>query len=152
MNYYTKNTFLGDITIVEKKGFITNLFLSDKKIPANYEETDVLKEGFKQLEEYFAGKRTNFSMPLNPNGTDFQQRVWSILLKIPYGETRTYKEIAVLAGNSKASRAIGQANNKNPIPIIIPCHRVIGADNSLKGFIYGSDVKIKLLELEHVIL
>lgn len=152
MNYYTRNTILGAITIVEDKGFVTHLFMAEKNLCANYCETEVLKEGFKQLDEYFSGERKIFVMPLKPKGTEFQQRVWSILSKIPYGETRTYKQIAVLVGACRASRAVGQANNRNPIPIFIPCHRVVGSDNSLKGFIYGSDVKRKLLELEHVIL
>lgn len=152
MNYYTKNTLLGDVTIVEERGFITNLFLCKKQIAANYRDTDVIKDGFLQLEEYLKGERKTFTLPLNPKGTKFQQRVWSILLNIPYGETRTYKEVAALAGNEKASRAVGSANHNNPIPIFIPCHRVIGSDKSLTGFAYGLGVKENLLKLEHAIL
>ncbi len=152
MNYYTKNTLLGDVTIVEERGFITNLFLCKKQIAANYRATEAINEGFLQLEEYLTGERKSFNLPLNPKGTKFQQRVWSILLNIPYGETRTYKEVAALAGNEKASRAVGSANHNNPIPIFIPCHRVIGSDKSLTGFAYGLGVKEKLLDLEHAIL
>ena len=152
MNYYTKNTLLGDVTIVEERGFITNLFLGKKQVAANYRDTDVIKDGFSQLEEYLRGERKSFNLPLNPKGTKFQQRIWSILLKIPYGETRTYKEVAALAGNEKASRAVGSANHNNPIPIFIPCHRVIGSDKSLTGFAYGLGVKENLLKLEHAIL
>ena len=152
MNYYTKNTSIGEITIIENKGFITNLYLGKKQIAANYRDTEVINEGFSQLEEYLKGERKTFTLPLNPKGTKFQQRVWSILLNIPYGETRTYKEVAALAGNEKASRAVGSANHNNPIPIFIPCHRVIGSDKSLTGFAYGLGVKEKLLDLEQVIL
>lgn len=101
-----------------------------------------------QLKEYFAGKRTTFDLPLHPVGTDFQKKVWSTLCDIPYGETRSYKEIATAVGNEKACRAVGMANNKNPIAIIIPCHRVIGANGSLVGYAGGLDMKRSLLELE----
>ena len=87
-------------------------------------------------------------MPCVPQGTDFQKRVWEALIQIPYGETRTYKEIAAAAGNPKASRAVGMANNRNPIPIIIPCHRVIGTNGSLTGYAGGLKVKEYLLKLE----
>ena len=102
----------------------------------------------KELEEYFQGKRKEFTVPCRPEGTDFQKRVWEALTRIPYGETRTYKEIAVEAGNPKASRAVGMANNKNPVPIIIPCHRVIGSDGKLTGYAGGLGVKEFLLNLE----
>ena len=102
----------------------------------------------KELEEYFKGKRKEFTVPCRPEGTDFQKRVWEALTRIPYGETRTYKEIAAEAGNPKASRAVGMANNKNPVPIIIPCHRVIGSDGKLTGYAGGLGVKEFLLNLE----
>lgn len=152
MNYYTKNTSIGEITIIENKGFITNLYLGKKQIAASYGTNSLIEESFSQLEEYLTGGRTRFNLPLNPKGTKFQQRVWSILLNIPYGETRTYKEVAALAGNDKASRAVGSANHKNPIPIFIPCHRVIGSNGDLTGFAYGIDIKSKLLELEKTTL
>lgn len=101
-----------------------------------------------QLAEYFAGRRKEFDLPLNPEGTDFQRKIWNALQKIPFGETRSYKQLAEMAGSGKACRAVGGANNKNPLPVFIPCHRVIGADGSLVG--YGGGLKIKqfLLELE----
>lgn len=102
----------------------------------------------KQLEQYFAGQRQQFDLPLDFKGTDFQQQVWQTLLTIPYGETRSYKEIAVQIGNEKAVRAVGAANGKNPISIIVPCHRVIGSSGALVGFAGGLDKKQILLSLE----
>jgi methylated-DNA-[protein]-cysteine S-methyltransferase len=101
-----------------------------------------------QLEEYFAGQRQQFDLPLDFQGTAFQQQVWQALLNIPYGETRSYKEIAVQLGNEKAVRAVGAANGKNPISIIAPCHRVIGSSGALVGFAGGLDKKQILLSLE----
>lgn len=102
----------------------------------------------KQLEEYFAGQRQQFDLPLDFQGTDFQQQVWQALLTIPYGEKRSYKDIAVQIGNEKAVRAVGAANGKNPISIIAPCHRVIGSSGALVGFAGGLDKKQILLSLE----
>ncbi|MBC9230195.1 methylated-DNA--[protein]-cysteine S-methyltransferase [bacterium SPL81] len=101
-----------------------------------------------QLEQYFAGQRQQFDLPLDFQGTDFQQQVWKALLSIPYGETRSYKEIALQIGNQKAVRAVGAANGKNPISIIAPCHRVIGSSGALVGFAGGLDKKQILLSLE----
>jgi methylated-DNA-[protein]-cysteine S-methyltransferase len=100
------------------------------------------------LDEYFKGNRKDFDLPLNPTGTAFQKNAWDALLKIPYGETRSYKQQAEAVGNAKACRAVGAANGKNPISIIIPCHRVIGTDYKLTGYGGGISVKEKLLELE----
>lgn len=102
----------------------------------------------RQLEEYFAGQRQMFDVPIYVNGTSFQQQVWQALLQIPYGETRTYKEIAQMIGNPKAMRAVGNANNKNKLPFLIPCHRVIGANGSLVGYALGLRHKEFLLALE----
>jgi methylated-DNA-[protein]-cysteine S-methyltransferase len=102
----------------------------------------------KQLEEYFSGKRKQFDLPLRPSGTAFQQNVWKALISIPYGETRSYKQVAQMVGNPDASRAVGMANNRNPIVIIVPCHRVVGSNGSLVGYAYGLEMKKKLLELE----
>lgn len=102
----------------------------------------------KELDEYFDGKRKKFDIPIKMDGTSFQLKVWKALLTIPYGETRSYEDIAKQIGNDKACRAIGGANNKNPISIIVPCHRVIGKDNNLVGYGSGLDMKIKLLNLE----
>ena len=101
------------------------------------------------LKEYLEGKRKEFDIEINPKGTDFQKMVWKELLKIPYGETRSYKDIAARVNNPKGSRAVGMANNKNPIPIIIPCHRVIGSNGNLTGYAGGVNIKEKLLRIEH---
>lgn len=103
-----------------------------------------------QLREYFAGTRRTFDLPLAPRGTAFQQRVWAALRAIPYGETRTYGELAAAIGSPSASRAVGMANHHNPIPIVIPCHRVIGANGTLTGYAGGLEIKRKLLALEGI--
>ncbi|MFJ5137265.1 methylated-DNA--[protein]-cysteine S-methyltransferase [Streptomyces sp. NPDC088707] len=105
-------------------------------------------EAIRQLDAYFAGELTAFDMPLNLNGTPFQLRVWEGLLRIPYGETRTYGELAEELGNPAASRAVGLANGKNPVSIIVPCHRVVGAGGSLTGYGGGLDRKQRLLAFE----
>ncbi|HCD42983.1 MAG TPA: cysteine methyltransferase [Lachnoclostridium sp.] len=112
------------------------------------ERTELIGRAEGQLEEYMAGKRTVFDLPLKPEGTEFQKKVWNALLLIPYGETKSYKDIAVMIDNPKGCRAVGMANNRNPIPIIIPCHRVIGANGSLVGYGGGLDIKVTLLDLE----
>lgn len=109
---------------------------------------DRLQEACRQLEEYFAGRRREFSVPLAPEGTRFQRRVWDELARIPYGETISYRELARRSGNPKASRAVGGANGRNPLPVIIPCHRVIAADGSLGGYSSGLERKRELLALE----
>lgn len=103
-----------------------------------------------QLREYFAGARRTFDLPLAPHGTAFQQRVWAALRAIPYGETRTYGELAAAIGSPNASRAVGMANHRNLLPILIPCHRVIGADGSLAGYAGGLETKRRLLALEGI--
>lgn len=108
----------------------------------------LLLETERQLKEYFAGARKTFTVALDFSGTDFQKKVWQALLAIPYGQTRSYSEIAKMLGNANAMRAVGAANGKNPISIIAPCHRVIGSTGRLTGFAGGLDVKAKLLELE----
>lgn len=112
------------------------------------ESSPVLERTKTQLDEYFAGGRKTFDIPLRPIGTAFQKEVWRALLEIPYGETRTYKEIAGQAGNVKAVRAVAQAIGANGICIIVPCHRVIGSDGSLTGFAGGLDIKKALLDVE----
>lgn len=106
------------------------------------------KQAFHELTEYLEGKRREFTIPLEPRGTDFQKKVWKALLSIPYGETRSYREIAEFIGNEKACRAVGMANNKNPFMIVVPCHRVIGTNGKLTGYAGGLDIKQQLLELE----
>lgn len=112
------------------------------------QETPLLRETNRQLQEYFREKRKEFDIPLFRQGTEFQQKVWKALCQIPYGETRSYGEIAEMIGNPKASRAVGGANNRNPVLIIVPCHRVIGANGALVGFGGGLGAKEFLLNLE----
>ena len=112
------------------------------------ETSPILDQTKKQLDEYFAGNRKIFDIPLHPVGTDFQKKVWHALLEIPYGETRSYKEIAIRIGKSKGIRAVASAIGANGISIFVPCHRVIGSNHSLTGFAGGLDAKRKLLELE----
>ena len=112
------------------------------------EDSPLLRETEQELEEYFEGKRKNFNLPLHPEGTEFQKKVWEALKQIPYGETRSYQDIARMVGNPAACRAVGGANHKNPLMILIPCHRVIGADGGLTGYGGGLDMKRYLLELE----
>ena len=108
----------------------------------------ILLEAERQLSEYFAGQRTSFDLPLEPRGTKFQIRVWQALREIPFGQTRTYLDLAKAIGSPKAVRAVGAANGKNPLSIVVPCHRVIGADRSLTGFAGGLETKAALLALE----
>ena len=150
-NVFYYESELGLIGIAEKDSKITHLFFQNESFPLDgyiERETTVLSDASKQLKEYFEGSRKEFDLPLAPEGTEFMQRVWKALLTIPYGETRSYKQIAELAGNVKACRAVGMANNRNPISILIPCHRVVGADGSLVGYGGGLDKKVRLLELE----
>lgn len=105
-------------------------------------------KAYKQLAEYLAGKRKQFDLKLAPKGTPFQQKVWKELQKIPYGKTKTYQELATAIGKPKAARAVGMALNRNPLPFIIPCHRVVGKNGSLTGFSWGLKMKKWLLELE----
>jgi methylated-DNA-[protein]-cysteine S-methyltransferase len=108
----------------------------------------ILLEAARQLDEYFSGRRTRFELPLDPSGTAFQRQVWRELLKIPFGETRSYVEIARQIGSPRAARAVGAANGRNPISIIAPCHRVVGTSGALTGFAGGLEVKARLLALE----
>ncbi len=107
-----------------------------------------LKEAYRQLAEYFRGERISFSLPLNPRGTEFQKSVWKGLTEIPFGTTMSYKELATRVGKPGGARAVGMANNKNPLPIVVPCHRVIGSNGDLVGYAPGLDVKKKLLSIE----
>jgi len=107
-------------------------------------------EAKRQLTAYFNGELQTFNLKLNPEGTEFQKKVWDKLMEIPYGETRSYKDIAILIGNENASRAVGMANGKNPIPLIVPCHRVIGSNGKLTGFAFGVELKKKKFDLESI--
>lgn len=143
-------TLYGDICITYDGDKITSI----KKFNGNITHrgqccklTDIV---LKQLNEYFTGERKKFDFPYKVQGTEFQQKVWKALCDIPYGETRSYKEIATIIGNPKASRAVGMANNKNPISIAVPCHRVVGANGKLVGYAGGLEMKKSLLELEQL--
>lgn len=144
------NSPIDPLTLVSDGSALTALlFERDGRAPVQTGKMDaVLKETVKQLDQYFAGTRTNFDLPLNPAGTEFQKRVWMALRAIPYGQSVAYRDIAEQIGNPKAVRAVGGANGCNPIAIIVPCHRVIGANGSLTGFGGGLDRKRYLLALE----
>jgi methylated-DNA-[protein]-cysteine S-methyltransferase len=116
--------------------------------PAQQDHHPLLIETARQLKEYFAGQRDSFSLPLDMRGTHFQKSVWKALLSIPFGETRPYAELAKQLGNPQATRAVGAANGRNPISIVVPCHRVIGSNGKLTGFAGGLDAKAHLLALE----
>jgi len=146
--YYYKS--IGKIGIGEENGLITDVFFGNHPMPdaSVIEETPLIKEASGQIDEYLKGDRKDFDLPLSINGTPFQMMVWEALKTIPYGETRSYKDIAVQIGKAKACRAVGMANNRNPIAIIIPCHRVIGSKGELVGYGGGLDIKKQLLSLE----
>lgn len=160
MNYYTTaETPLGNLAIVEEEGRITRLFLSKEDLiewkesveGAEQLETAFLAEAKKRLHEYFAGERRTFSLPLSQKGTPFQQKVWEALAMIPYGESRSYADIAVAVGSPKAVRAVGQANKRNDLPIFVPCHRVIGKNSTLTGYAGSkTDIKSYLLSIEQI--
>ena len=146
---------IGLIRIGETAGFLTRAdFVEQSPESKHFQSNSVsnssalLKDACRQLDEYFEGIRQKFDLVLKPHGTDFQRSAWKSLLRIPYGETRSYLQQAESICNPRAIRAIGQANSRNPIPIIIPCHRVIGKKGALTGYAGGLDRKIKLLAME----
>jgi len=145
-----RQTPFGWIGIDASEGRITQVTFAGPRCPdaASELEPPAVREAFRQLQEYGEGARRTFDLPLAPAGTPFQRRVWQALVAIPYGQTVSYGYIARAIGNPKACRAVGMANNRNPIPIFIPCHRVIGADGSLVGYGSGLALKRQLLELE----
>lgn len=144
-------TKIGKIGIIEEENKIIKIVANEKIEKVAEKDTSLLIEASKQIQQYLDGKRKSFDLPLNPKGTEFMKKVWEALLKIPYGETKTYKQIAQMIGNPKAVRAVGMTNHNNPIPIVIPCHRVIGSNGSLTGYALGLDMKKYLLELENTI-
>lgn len=161
---YTYNMPIGNIVICEEDEKITDIYLDNqqgdtKKIRKKtlfiegetgfvIEETPLIMLVRNQLDEYFNGERKEFYFPMHMKGTEFQVKVWEALKSIPFGKTCSYKEIAIKIGNPKASRAVGMANNKNPLLIVVPCHRVIGSNGSLVGYGGGLPVKESLLRLE----
>jgi methylated-DNA-[protein]-cysteine S-methyltransferase len=136
------------VAVAAGDGGLRSLAFDDEERPAPAPAPGVLADTRRQLSEYFAGERTTFELPLSAGGTPFQQRVWRALAAIPYGETVSYGELAATIGAPHAARAVGLANGRNPIPIVVPCHRVIGADGRLTGFGGGLERKRALLELE----
>ena len=146
---------IGLIGMGETRGFLTRADFVEQSPESKHFQSDsmpysstLLKDACRQLDEYFEGRRQKFDLALKPRGTNFQRAAWESLLRIPYGETRSYLQQAESIRNPKAIRAIGQANSRNPIPIIIPCHRVSVKNGSLTGYAGGLDRKIRLLELE----
>lgn len=138
----------GPLGLEAEGGALTRLYLPNQLLPPAGAETPLLAEGRRQLLDYFQGNRRDFDLPLAPHGTPFREEVWAALRAIPYGRTITYGELAVRVGRPKAVRAVGQANHHNPLSILIPCHRVVGAGGSLTGYGGGLELKRLLLELE----
>ena len=148
-HYVWITTPMGTMTALEEDGALIRLdFGKNEPEGAEYGETDLLKETLRQMGEYFSGTRREFTLPLAPRGTAFQMKVWNALSAIPYGQTRSYRDIALQIESPNAVRAVGGANHHNPISIIIPCHRVIGLNGSLTGYGGGLDKKEALLALE----
>lgn len=131
---------------------VLNKLSQNRETILTFKNTNLIQRTKRQLEEYFCGQRENFYLELDPRGTEFQKKVWKALEKIPYGKTCSYQDIAKNIDQPKAVRAIGMANNKNPIPLIVPCHRVIGKNGDLVGFGGGLELKKKLLDLESSVL
>jgi methylated-DNA-[protein]-cysteine S-methyltransferase len=155
----TVPTPLGDLLLVAVDGALVKAqFLNEQgppfEVPDVPEAPDepVLVEASRQLREHFAGARTDFDLPLAPPGTAFQRRVWEELRRIPYGTTTTYGELAARLGDPKCVRAVGLANGRNPIAVVVPCHRVIGSDGKLRGYAAGVERKQRLLALEDAAL
>jgi len=153
MNYTTIDSPIGELMLVGDEQGLTGLYMEIQRYgprldPAWRRDTAPLTAAAEQLEQYFAGERTDFELSLAPRGTPFQQRVWDLLLEIPFGETTTYGALARQLGNPRTVRAVGLANGRNPISIVVPCHRVIGAGGSLVGYGGGLDRKRALLAHE----
>ena len=149
MDFYQFATPLGMMALGAEDGAITRLYLPNSPTPRLMPHaTPLLEEGARQLLEYFEGTRREFDLPLAPQGTPFQQKVWAALRTIPWGEVRSYRDIAQAVDCPKGFRAVGMANRSNPLPILIPCHRVVSADGSLGGYASGLEVKRALLALE----
>ena len=148
--YTTMDSPIGELTLTGNGVALTGLYMERREAPRPdwVRDDERLGEARRQLEAYFVGELTTFDLPLAPRGTPFQEKVWEALRTIPYGKTASYRDIAVQVGNPTAVRAVGAANGRNPISIIVPCHRVIGADGSLTGYGGGMERKRWLLDLE----
>lgn len=147
MNKGSFDSVIGRIVVEDDGSFITRVYVDNTFIGSG-DNSRLFIAVKTQLEEYFCGKRREFDIPIRLNGTEFQKAVWNALLTVPYGKTASYKDIAAMIGKPKAARAVGGANNKNPIIIIVPCHRVVGADGGLTGYACGTDIKQTLLNIE----
>lgn len=148
MQYVCKHkTVLGDLYLSEENGFLTGLYLN-RELKGEHKQTPLMQEAIKQVDGYLNGKRKSFDLKINPKGTDFQKKIWQQLCQIPYGTAISYKKLAERADSPRGFRAAGGACNKNPILLVIPCHRVIGANGQLVGFGAGLDTKERLLALE----
>ena len=144
------NSPVGILTLLEENGALAEVRFGRRCEDASLACTPLLLQTERELSEYFAGYRKVFTVPLAPEGTPFQQSCWQALLQIPYGESRTYGQQAAQIGRPKACRAVGMANHRNPIPILIPCHRVSGANGKLTGYAGGLDIKEILLQIERM--
>jgi methylated-DNA-[protein]-cysteine S-methyltransferase len=144
------DTSMGRFGVAERDGMLAYIFFGNTVKPSEYtlDKTPLLDRAIAQIEEHIAGARKAFDLPLQPIGTAFERTVWQALLLIPYGETRTYGQIAAQIGRPKASRAVGRAVGRNPLSIVIPCHRVIGQNGALTGYAGGIDMKRALLRIE----
>ena len=143
-------TPIGALTLVEEDGALAEVRFGKRCDDGEISDTPLLQQAVRELGEYFSGQRKAFTVPLAPKGTPFQQKCWQALLQIPYGQTRTYGQQAAMIGNPKACRAVGMGNNRNPLPIFIPCHRVVGANGALTGYAGGLNIKEKLLQIERM--
>ncbi|PSW62243.1 cysteine methyltransferase [Photobacterium kishitanii] len=154
--YRTIDTPLGCLTLYATDNALTAILYKHQtptiEVATYAPQHPLLIECEQQLQQYFTGTRQQFDLPLAPQGTDFQQRVWQALLTIPYGINWSYQQLAITIGNPKACQAVGMANSKNPLSIVIPCHRVIGKNGKLTGYAGGLDKKQTLLELEKITL
>ena len=151
MDFYLFDTPLGTMALAAEAGAITRLYLPNTPMPRLMPHpTPLLLEGERQVLEFLAGKRRTFDLPLNPQGTPFQRKVWAALRDIPWGETRSYKDIALAVDCPRGFQAIGQANHRNPLPILIPCHRVVAADGGPGGYGGGPEMKKALLAVEGI--
>ena len=141
---------IGLLTLVEEDGALREVRFGKSCEDITVGDTPLLAQAKQELNEYFGGQRQTFSVPLKPKGTPFQQRCWEALLQIPYGETRTYGQQAAMIGSPKACRAVGMGNHCNPLPVFIPCHRVVGANGKLTGYAGGLKIKETLLKIERM--
>lgn len=154
LHFTTVPTAFGDFTIIADEAAVTGVRYPGAERdeswgePVSSVDHPLLADAAAQLRAFLAGERTAFDVPLRPTGTDFQLQVWAALVQIPYGQTLSYAEQAVAIGRPNAARAVGAANGRNPIPVIIPCHRVIGSAGALTGYAGGVDIKARLLDLE----